>query len=78
MQQIEVSRRARDGREFDAQLVISEEVSAASRTTESVEDAPASVSIISQQELRAMGYPTIAEAVRGIRGLSTSPTIAAT
>jgi outer membrane receptor protein involved in Fe transport len=56
----------------DAQLSFVEEVSAASRTTESVEDAPASVSIIPQQELRAMGYPTIAEAVRGIRGLYLS------
>lgn len=56
----------------DAELRVVEEVSAASRVTESVEDAPASVSIISQQELRAMGYPTIAEAVRGIRGLYLS------
>ena len=38
----------------------------------SVDDAPASVSIISSQELRAMGYPTIAEAVRGIRGIYLS------
>lgn len=57
---------------IDAQLTFVEEVSAASRTTESVEDAPASVSIISQQELRAMGYPTVAEALRGIRGLYLS------
>jgi len=56
----------------DANLSIVEEVSAASRTTESVEDAPASVSIIPAQELRAMGYPTIAEALRGIRGLYLS------
>ena len=70
VQPIEVSRRQET--KIEAQLVISEEVSAASRTTESVEDAPASVSIISQQELRAMGYPTVAEAVRGIRGLYLS------
>jgi len=56
----------------DAQLAFVEEVSAASRVTESVEDAPASVSIISQQELRAMAYPTIAEAVRGVRGIYLS------
>ncbi|MFO0678014.1 MAG: TonB-dependent receptor [Polyangiaceae bacterium] len=49
-----------------------EEVTAASRTSESVEDAPASVSIITQGELRAMGYPTIADAVRGIRGVFLS------
>jgi len=56
----------------EAQLAFVEEVSAASRTTESVDDAPASVSIISGQELRAMGYPTVAEALRGVRGLYLS------
>ncbi|MEO8799388.1 MAG: TonB-dependent receptor, partial [Polyangiaceae bacterium] len=49
-----------------------EEVSAASRNAESVDDAPASVTIISSQELRAMAYPTIAEAVRGVRGMYLS------
>ena len=34
-----------------------------------VEDAPASVTIITSQELRAMDYPTIAEAIRGVRGM---------
>ena len=34
-----------------------------------VEDAPSSVSIITGRELRAMAYPTIAEAVRGVRGV---------
>ena len=53
----------------DADLTPVEEVTAASRVTESVEDAPSSVSIITGQELRAMGYPTIAEAVRGVRGV---------
>ncbi|MEZ4220442.1 MAG: TonB-dependent receptor [Polyangiaceae bacterium] len=48
------------------------QVSAVSRATQRVEEAPSSVSIISGQELRAMGYPTIAEAVRGIRGLYLS------
>ncbi len=57
---------------IEAQLSFVEEVSAASRNTESVEDAPASVSIISLQELRAMGYPTVAEAIRGIRGIYLS------
>ncbi len=70
VQAIEVSTKGET--RIDAQLSVVEEVSAASRTTESVEDAPASVSIITQQELRAMGYPTIAEAVRGIRGLYLS------
>ena len=57
---------------IDAQLFVVQEVTAASRVTESAEDAPASVSIISAQELRGMGYPTIAEAVRGIRGIYLS------
>jgi outer membrane receptor for ferrienterochelin and colicin len=57
---------------LDLALASQEEVTAASRVTESVEDAPASVSIISRDELRAMGYPTIAEAVRGVRGLYLS------
>jgi outer membrane receptor for ferrienterochelin and colicin len=68
-QLVEVSKKET---KIDAQLAFVEEVSAASRTTESVDDAPASVSIISLQELRAMGYPTIAEAIRGIRGIYLS------
>jgi outer membrane receptor protein involved in Fe transport len=63
---------AKSETKVDAQLAVVEEVSAASRNTESVEDAPASVSIISRQELRAMGYPTIAEALRGVRGIYLS------
>jgi outer membrane receptor for ferrienterochelin and colicin len=70
VQAVEIS--TKQEAKVDAQLGFLEEVSAASRTTESVEDAPASVSIISSQELRAMGYPTVAEAVRGIRGLYLS------
>lgn len=57
---------------IDADLSSAEEVSAASRVTESIEDAPASVTIIPAQELRAMGYPTVADAVRGVRGLYLS------
>ena len=49
-----------------------EEVEAASRTAEAVEDAPSSVSIIPRQEIQAMGYPTIAEALRGTRGVFVS------
>ena len=48
------------------------QVAAVSRLSESVEDAPSSVSIIDAQELRAFGYPTIAEALRGTRGFSVS------
>ena len=53
-------------------LVPLEEVEAASRIAESVEDAPASVSIISQQELRGMAYPTVFQALEGIRGVYLS------
>ena len=53
----------------DADLSPVEEVTAASRVTEDAADAPSSVSIITGQELRAMNYPTIAEALRGVRGV---------
>ena len=53
----------------DVDLTPAEEVSAASRVMETVEDAPSSVTIITADELRAMAYPTIAEAVRGVRGV---------
>lgn len=70
VQSIDVS--TKQETKVDAPLSFVEEVSAASRTTESVDDAPASVSIISSQELRAMGYPTVAEALRGVRGIYLS------
>jgi outer membrane receptor protein involved in Fe transport len=53
----------------DVQLSPAEQVEAASRASEAVEDAPASVTIISSRELRAMGYPTVWEALRGVRGV---------
>lgn len=49
-------------------LLAAEEISAVSRTAESVEDAPASLSIVTGQELRSMRYSTVAEALRGVRG----------
>jgi outer membrane receptor protein involved in Fe transport len=54
---------------LDVALTISEEVVAASRVGESVEDAPASVTVIPRMELVALAYPTIAEAVRGAPGV---------
>ncbi len=62
-----------DGHEerVEVTLTQAEEVNAASRSTEGVEDAPSSVSIIPSRELRAMNYPTIAEAVRGVQGVYT-------
>ncbi len=60
-----------DGREqrVEVTLTQAEEVTAASRSTEGVEDAPSSVSIIPQRELQALKYPTIVEALRGLPGV---------
>jgi outer membrane receptor protein involved in Fe transport len=57
---------------LDLSLSAAESVEAASRLSEPVEQAPASVSLISGQELRAMRYPTLAEALRGTRGVFSS------
>lgn len=54
---------------IEVQLVQITEVEAASRAAEAVDDAPSSVSIIPTAELRAMAYPTLAEALRGTRGV---------
>lgn len=48
------------------------EVEAVSRYKEDIDDAPSSVTIISGEEIRAFGYPTIAEALRGVRGFTIS------
>jgi outer membrane receptor for ferrienterochelin and colicins len=55
---------------LDLKLTPLHQVTAVSRVAENVDDAPSSVSIIDGQELRAFGYPTIAESLRGIRGIS--------
>ena len=57
---------------IDLSLTPLREVAAASRFAERIEDAPSSVSIIDSQELRAFGYPTIAESLRGVRGFYLS------
>jgi outer membrane receptor protein involved in Fe transport len=54
----------------DLKMIPLRQVAAVSRYAESVDDAPSSVTIIDGQELRAFGYPTIAEALRGVRGFS--------
>jgi len=54
---------------LDVALVPAEEVRAASRVGESVEDAPGSVTIVPKKELVALAAPTIAEAVRGVPGV---------
>lgn len=46
------------------------QVSAASRESQRLEDAPASVTVIEGAELDAFAYPTILEALRGVRGFA--------
>lgn len=43
-------------------------VGAASKQLLSIDDAPASVTVITREELRAFGYQTLAEALQGVRG----------
>jgi outer membrane receptor for ferrienterochelin and colicin len=45
------------------------EVTAASRVAESVDDAPASVTLITADELRAFGFTTLNDALAGLRGV---------
>jgi outer membrane receptor for ferrienterochelin and colicin len=54
---------------IDETLTQSEEVIAASRSRQDVEDAPGSVTLIPEKELAVLQYPTIAEALRGVRGI---------
>jgi outer membrane receptor for ferrienterochelin and colicin len=61
-----------DETKLELVLTQAEEVTAASRAAETVEDAPSSVSIVRSEELRRMGYPTIVEALRGVRGVFVS------
>ena len=56
----------------EAHLVPQREIVAASRYGQAIEDAPASVSVITSEELRAFGYPTIADALHGMRGFTIS------
>ncbi|MBI5547862.1 MAG: TonB-dependent receptor [Deltaproteobacteria bacterium] len=42
---------------------------AASKVETSADEAPASITVISREELRALGYQTLTEALRGVRGL---------
>lgn len=50
-------------------LRLEQEVTAASRQAESVFDAPASVTIVPQEELRAFGFQTVWDALGGVRGI---------
>lgn len=57
---------------LDMDLTRSDQVIAASRRNEDVEDAPASISLVSGEELRALAYPTVAEALKGRPGAYVS------
>jgi len=57
---------------LEVELRPSNEVVGASRQAEAVEDAPASVTLIKAQEIRAFGYETLAEALDGNRGIFTT------
>jgi outer membrane receptor for ferrienterochelin and colicins len=48
------------------------QVVAASKVAMRAEDAPASVTVITSDELRAMGYMTLAQALSGVRGFYTT------
>ena len=48
------------------------EVTAVSRYAQAIEEAPSSVTVIDGREIRAFGYPTLAEALRGVRGVYLS------
>ncbi len=50
-------------------LRLQQEVTAASRQAESVFDAPASVTIVPQEELRAFGFQNVWDALGGVRGI---------
>jgi outer membrane receptor for ferrienterochelin and colicin len=65
--QVEVS--ANERTLVQAELQPAFEVAAASRTTEDVRDAPASVSLISGREIQALGAQTLSQAIAGTRGV---------
>ncbi|WP_044237450.1 TonB-dependent receptor domain-containing protein [Chondromyces apiculatus] len=65
-------RAGQQSRLLDIQLDPQPEVTTASRYAQSLDDAPASISVVDGREIRAFGYPTVAEALRGVRGVYLS------
>jgi outer membrane receptor for ferrienterochelin and colicins len=65
---------ARDSRAFyNVELVEEEpEVTGATRAQQSLSAAPASITLITRDEIWRLGYQTVADAVRGVRGIYTS------
>lgn len=53
----------------DVRLLSRQEVTAASRTTQQVEAAPASVTLVDAREIRAFGHTTLWDALAGTRGV---------
>lgn len=66
-QQVTVVADSRASVEF--RLRSQQELTAASRTAQRAEDAPASVSVISGEEIRAFGYQELYDALAGTRGI---------
>ncbi|HTE50524.1 MAG TPA: TonB-dependent receptor [Kofleriaceae bacterium] len=65
---------SKDGRAF-YQVELAEEepeVTGASRVQQTLSQAPASVSIITRDEIWSLGYQSLTDAVRGVRGIYTS------
>ena len=54
---------------FEMELTRDDSVNAVSRRPQSVDDAPSSVSLIANQEIKGLAYPTIAEALKGRPGV---------
>jgi outer membrane receptor protein involved in Fe transport len=70
--QIDVKADGEEQTRLHSVLTESDEVVAASRASEQVEDAPSSVTLVPEGELSAFAPPTIAEAVRGVPGVYLS------
>jgi outer membrane receptor protein involved in Fe transport len=54
----------------DVQLAIADAVTAVSRRTEQASLAPSSITVITRAEIEAFRYPTLYEALRGVRGFA--------